>query len=163
MAKTVFFIRHAKSSWSDASLPDIKRPLNDRGLRDGPFMAQLLSQQIEPEIRIFSSPAVRAYDTAQYFAEAFEKEISVIKKMYLADSFTILEVVREFDDSFDQALLFGHNPGLTMTANRFSETVIDNVPTCGIVEVRFDGDSWQDFGKKATRVVHFQYPKQYFL
>ena len=36
--KTVYFIRHAKSSWDNASIKDIDRPLNDRGLRDAPAM-----------------------------------------------------------------------------------------------------------------------------
>jgi phosphohistidine phosphatase len=162
MSKTVFFIRHAKSSWSDPTLPDIKRPLNQRGLRDAPFMAQLLSQQIQAEVPVFTSPAVRAHTTAQYFADAFNQEIEIIDQMYLAAPDTILNVVRGFDDRFDQALLFGHNPGMTSIANWFSQTAIANVPTCGIVEVRYDGETWKEFGLEKTIAIRFQYPKQYF-
>lgn len=40
--KKLYLIRHAKSSWKDISLDDLDRPLNKRGQKDAPFMAQLL-------------------------------------------------------------------------------------------------------------------------
>ena len=35
--KTLFLVRHAKSSWDDTALPDKDRPLNDRGKRDADY------------------------------------------------------------------------------------------------------------------------------
>ncbi|MGA0231726.1 MAG: SixA phosphatase family protein [Saprospiraceae bacterium] len=43
--KEVLLIRHAKSSWEYPHLPDLERPLNQRGLRDAPFMASFLRSQ----------------------------------------------------------------------------------------------------------------------
>ena len=40
--KHLYLVRHAKSSWSDTSLPDFDRPLNDRGKKDAPEMARRL-------------------------------------------------------------------------------------------------------------------------
>lgn len=165
MAKTVFFIRHAKSSWSDPRLPDNKRPLNKRGLRDAPFMAQLLRQQVQPPVRLLSSPAVRAFSTAEYFAKAFgqtAENINIDERLYLADSDTILRVIKEMDNDYDQLLIFGHNPGYTFVANLFTDEFIENVPTCGIVLVQSPVDQWSDFGQELGKVVRFQYPKQYF-
>lgn len=165
MAKTVFFIRHAKSSWSDPKLTDIKRPLNDRGLRDAPFMAQLLRRQIKPPVHLLSSPAVRAFTTAKYFAKAFalqDKDIQTDERLYLADPETILQVLRRTDKKHETLLVFGHNPGYTQLANLFSEEFIDNVPTCGTFEVQGEVDNWSDFGQETAKLVRFQYPKQYF-
>jgi phosphohistidine phosphatase len=67
MQKTFVLVRHAKSSWSDPTLSDFERPLNNRGLRDAPKMARFL--KISPDLLI-SSPAQRARQTAQIFAEA---------------------------------------------------------------------------------------------
>src|SRR2546421_10517803 len=36
--KTLFLIRHVKSSWEDPALSDKDRPLSDRGRRDAPKM-----------------------------------------------------------------------------------------------------------------------------
>ena len=83
--KNVYFVRHAKSSWRDASLNDIERPLNSRGLRDAPFMAKLLkSKNVKPDL-ILSSPANRALTTAKYFAKEMgipTEKIDVRNRIY---------------------------------------------------------------------------------
>ena len=79
-------IRHAKSSWSDLSLDDFDRPLNERGRRDAPKMAKWFSENIQETAILFSSPANRALSTAKYF----EKELTPIK-FNIVDAFVKLE------------------------------------------------------------------------
>jgi phosphohistidine phosphatase SixA len=43
--KTLFLIRHAKSSWDNTALPDKDRPLGDRGRRDAPKMGKRLAKR----------------------------------------------------------------------------------------------------------------------
>ena len=87
--KTIYFIRHAKSSWADMSLRDIQRPLNARGLRDAPFMAKMLKGRGVQLDAIVSSPANRAFTTATYFAEAFGlKSADIIVKQDIYEAFT---------------------------------------------------------------------------
>ena len=70
--KTLFLVRHAKSSKDDPTLTDKERPLNDRGRRDAPKMGERLAKRdVEPDL-IVSSPAVRALATAQIFAEKLD-------------------------------------------------------------------------------------------
>ena len=70
--KTLFLIRHAKSSWDDAALPDKERPLNDRGRRDAPKMGERLAKRdVKPDL-ILSSPAVRALRTAEIIAKKLD-------------------------------------------------------------------------------------------
>ena len=65
--KTLFLIRHAKSSRDDPALPDKERPLNERGQRDAPRMGERLAKQdVKPDL-ILSSP-VRALATAEIIA-----------------------------------------------------------------------------------------------
>ena len=72
--KTLILVRHAKSDWGTPSLGDFDRPLNDRGKRDAPVMAQrLLDKKIKIDAFI-SSPAKRAKKTATVFAEAYDKK-----------------------------------------------------------------------------------------
>ena len=38
--KTIYLVRHAKSSWGDLTLPDFDRSLNERGQKNAPEMAR---------------------------------------------------------------------------------------------------------------------------
>lgn len=164
--KTVYFIRHAKSSWSDMSLRDHDRPLNKRGRRDAPFMAaKLKGLGAEPEA-IITSTALRAKTTAQHFARAFDlsgKNFIEEGDIYEAYSSNILKIVQNISNKWDTILIFGHNPGFTMVANSFSGGEgIANVPTCGIVKVVAKVDKWKDLKAAKGQVEEFHYPKQYF-
>jgi phosphohistidine phosphatase len=53
-------------------------------------------------------------------------------------------VIRKISDKADQAMLFGHNPGLTMLANYLTNENVDNIPTCGVFCVAFEVNSWKE-------------------
>lgn len=163
--KTIYLVRHAKSSWDNPSLRDIERPLNKRGLRDAPFMAKLLSAKGIKIDQLISSPANRAYTTATYFAKALGKDQAEIQQMdeiYEAYSRDILNIVNSLPATLDTVMLFGHNPTFTSFANFFSRDYIANMPTCSIVQIDADVSSWEKFNERTGRVVAFHYPKQYF-
>lgn len=163
--KTIYLVRHAKSSWEDPSLRDVERPLKKRGFRDAPFMAKMLSGKGIKVDRLVSSPANRAYTTATYFAKAFDIEPSDIQKVpeiYEAYPKDILNLVKRLPDNLDTVLLFGHNPTFTSFANLFSSDYIANIPTCGIVRIEAEVEAWSDFSTNTANLVEFHYPKQYF-
>ncbi len=163
--KNVYFIRHAKSSWENSSLSDIERPLNKRGLRDAPFMAKMLkNKNAQPDL-IISSPANRALTTAKFFATEMnlsDEKIAIKNIIYGAYPEDVLGLIKKLDDTINTILVFGHNPTFTSLVNRFTEDYIANVPTCGIVKVTADINSWSKFGKANTMLTEFYYPKQYF-
>ncbi len=162
--KSIYLIRHAKSSWKDASLRDFDRPLNKRGLRDAPFMANVLKEKGIVPNAIVSSPANRAYTTAGYFAKALqieEADIIKVEAIYEAYYSTVLSIIQQQSDAIDTLLVFGHNPAFTNLANLFTTNYIDNVPTCGIVEIAADIENWSDLNEETGKVVNFLYPKEY--
>lgn len=160
--KKLYLVRHAKSSWDDYSLSDEKRPLNERGKRDAPVMAKLLKDQSADIQLMISSTAKRAMATAKVFKKTFDIDKSKFLKtdqLYLASTSAILEVVRKIDDDYDCIALFGHNPGLTDFVNRFSDKMVDNVPTCGIARIEFNVDSWSAIESERGELTSFLYPK----
>ncbi len=159
--KTIFFIRHAKSSWDDPTLRDIDRPLNKRGKHDAPVMAKLLREQgIMPD-RIISSPAKRALSTAEVFAaEMGIEDIFVEPLIYESMPDDLLKVIRQLDDTLDVVFVFGHNPTLYDLAGIFSDMELDNIPTCGIFEVQAAIQSWGDFSVRTGRMTRHYFPKQ---
>ena len=162
--KRLYLIRHAKSSWKDPTLTDLDRPLNKRGKRDAPFMGKRLkTHNIQPDL-IISSPAKRAQRTAKIIAEeiGFSKEkIIYDESVYEAGVSTLLRVIRYIQDSANDVVLFGHNPGLTMLAESLTHTLIENIPTCGIFCIDFPVDSWKDIVEGSGTVVFFDYPKKH--
>jgi phosphohistidine phosphatase len=160
--KVLILVRHAKSSWKHAGLPDPLRPLNKRGKRDAPMMGgRLARRNVEPELMV-SSPAVRAVATAKAFAREMGypvEEIRIDARMYQADVLDLLEVVEELDDALDCVVLFGHNPGLTELANDLSSEVA-NLPTCGVVELHFQTAIWATIAEKEPVFVDLDYPKR---
>ncbi|MEL7220784.1 MAG: histidine phosphatase family protein [Bacteroidota bacterium] len=164
--KKLILVRHAKSSWRDISLRDHDRPLNGRGKRDGPFMARLLAARHKDQPILVSSTANRAYTTAKYFAEAFgqsEAGIRLEDAIYEASTMTLQQVIAGLKPDWDTVVLFGHNPGFTMLANLFyGDKYIDNLPTCGIVEILGEEvTDWNDFSPTTAQVTAIHYPKQY--
>ncbi len=136
--KTVFFIRHAKSSWKEPQQRDFDRPLNKRGKRDAPLMAGKFAARKLPIDALISSPAKRALLTAASFARALElPESAILHEARLYDAYpdTILSLVRALPENYRTVLVFGHNPAFTMLANQFADHPIDNIPTCGIFRI----------------------------
>lgn len=163
--KTVYLVRHAKSSWKKVNLADIDRPLNSRGKRDAPFMGKLLHEKgIKPDLLI-SSPAKRAKKTAFAFAKAFDYPKSQIQKkakIYEASVEDLFSVIKECDNDLNSVMLFGHNFTYTEFANLYAKPALDNVPTTGVVAIEFQVNRWNDITTKNGKVLFFEYPKKYF-
>jgi phosphohistidine phosphatase len=156
-------LRHAKSSWDDATLDDFDRPLNARGQRDAPVMGRrLLARGARPTL-ILTSPAVRARKTAQIVARELGYPREFLQRepdLYLATPDTILDVVARQDDSFRDILVVGHNPGLTELANRLMDGSLDNLPTCGVMVFGFDLPGWEALPGQTGELLWFDYPRR---
>ncbi len=162
--RTLYLIRHAKSSWGNPGLRDHDRPLNERGLHDAPKMAQLIAAQgVNPDMLV-SSTAKRALSTALFFAEAFKMEPGAIQReprIYEAFPQEILRLISELPDSATTVFLFGHNPTFTEVANHFIENdFIENVPTCGIVKINSTASSWNSLYEGNSKVAACFFPKE---
>jgi len=160
--KTLFLVRHAKSSRDDPSLPDKNRPLDDRGKRDAPKMGKRLAKRgVKPDL-IVSSPATRALATAQLIADELgykRKDIVVNDRLYAAAADDLLAVVHTLDRTRDCVMLFGHNPEFSELANRLSGEIGD-MPTCAIAEFSFDTKAWLDIGEVEPAEVTLDHPKK---
>ena len=154
--KTLFLIRHAKSSWDDTALPDKDRPLDDRGKRDAPKMGKRLAKRDVKADLIVSSPAMRALMTAEIIAKKLDyklKDIVVDDQLYAGEADDLLNVIHKLSDKRERVMLFGHNPELTELAHRLSSK-ITRMPTCAVAEFTFDAKSWANTGEdKPTKVT----------
>lgn len=161
--KTLYVIRHAKSSWDNPTLSDFDRPLNTRGEKDAPAMGKRLkNRNVAPDL-LLSSPAERALTTSHIIAEEMgyaKSKIKTDKKLYHAEDAEILRIIQTLDDKYSCVWVIGHNPGLTDFVNLLADAHIDNVPTCGVVACSINIQSWDEAGKGKGSVIFFDYPKK---
>ena len=160
--KTLILVRHAKSDWGNPGLDDSDRPLNERGKKDAPVMAQrLLDKKIKIDAFI-ASPAKRAAKTAKIFAETFKQkkgDIIFKEKLYLAEPSAFFSVIADADNDFKTVAVFSHNYGITDFANQLTDARIDNIPTCGVFAIKIHSDTWSDFREAKKEFWFFDYPK----
>ena len=147
--KTLFLVRHAKSSWDDPTLPDRERSLEARGERDAAKMSKRLAQRHEKPDLIMSSPAVRALATANIIAEGLDyklKGIEVNDRLYAATADALIALIEELDDKLKRVMLVGHNPEFTALAHHFSSEVT-HMPTCAVAVFEFAAKTWSGIGQ----------------
>ena len=112
---------------------------------------------------LISSSAVRAVATAEAMAAALEYSwdgIVVEEGLYEADAGEILELIEEQDDWVDRLMLVGHNPGLTVLANHLSSLHLENLPTCGVLELTYEIEGWWEVDRSRPVAVFYDYPKK---
>ena len=156
-------LRHAKSSWDDASLSDFDRPLNRRGERDAPEMGRRLRERgIRPSL-IVSSDAQRAFTTASIIAREIGYPQEFIQReheLYHASPADVIDVLIDEAGDFNDVLVVGHNPGLTNLANRLGDIRFDNIPTCGVVAIDLEVSAWSELHDARGTTAWFDYPKK---
>jgi len=160
--KTLYIVRHAKSSWNYEGIKDIDRPLKKRGINDAYLMSKLLQEKIERPDVFVSSSANRALHTAVIFTEAFKfpfANLKINKSLYSFSDGYLVKTIRALDDGFQSAIIFSHNHGINDFVNQFGNEHIENVPTCGIVGIKFNERHWKNI--KKGKIVLKEFPKFY--
>jgi phosphohistidine phosphatase len=161
--RTLYLCRHAKSSWADPGQSDHERPLNERGLRDAPDMAQRFHARGEQLHLIVSSDAARAQATARCFFEELgmrPDRFALEPRLYHASPATIARIVSELPDHSAHVMLFGHNPGFSEAVEYFTGDGPGALPTCGLVRIDFPVEHWRATGRDLGTLAWFDCPKQ---
>lgn len=124
----------------------------------------LYKKNIFPDL-ILSSTAVRAFELAKILAKVFDyksKHIISERDLYLAAPDEMLKVVRQIDDKNKTVFLVSHNPGITSFANELCGCGIDNIPTTGVVSIKFDISSWKQTEYGKGQFEFFDYPRNHY-
>ena len=168
--KTLGLFRHAKSDWQDQRARDFDRPLNKRGRKGAALMGEHIRDHGLKWDRIIASPAVRVTQTIDIAAKSAGSSppVNWDRRIYLASSDTLLDILREQKGNLGAIMMVGHNPGL-------EDLIFDLVPDDGssplrdIVEMKFptatfavlelDIDKWEDVAEGCGKLVHLVRPR----
>jgi phosphohistidine phosphatase len=158
--KTLYITRHAKSSWKE-DVQDHKRQLNSRGKLDVVLVSNYVSSNFKTPDLIKTSDAKRALTTAKQFKASFhlpDSKFDVLNEMYDFSGNQVMRAIENTSRDIKILMIFGHNYGLTHLVNKLGDKYIDNLPTCGFVQIDFDTDNWSGLAKGKTKAMVF--PKQ---
>lgn len=159
--KTLFILRHAKSSWKDYSLSDFERPLNSRGKKASLFMGELMKlRSLIPEV-IVSSPAERAKQTANNLKDSgsFNVEVKYDKRIYGASAKTLLYLISEFDDEFDFVMIVGHNPEFEILVRLLSNEK-HRLTTANLAVIDLNIKNWNEVSVSCGNLRALLRPKE---
>lgn len=161
--KTIYLIRHGKSSWENMSFQDYERPLLEKGIRRTKKVAgYLLEKKVRPDL-IVSSHAVRAIETAKIIATKLNyapEHIILDESIYFAGVGALENLILGLNDSLNEVILVGHNPDITNFANLFLEQKIDYMPTTGVVCISFATKKWADAFQAKREILFVISPKK---
>ena len=160
--KTLYIARHAKSSWEYEGIKDIDRPLKKRGIEDAYLISGVLQKKIAIPDVFIASCANRALHTAMIFSYTFNYplvNLRISKSLYNFSDGYLIKTVKALDDGFDSAIIFSHDHGISDYVNKFGSIILDHVPTCGVIGIKFDTNHWKNIKSGTTFLTEF--PKHY--
>lgn len=168
--KTLTLLRHAKSGWDDPVSRDFDRPLNGKGKRAAEMVGRHMRSAGLAFDHAVASPAVRVVETLQHIAIGYGSDLAPAwdKRIYLASSATLLDVVHDLPDAAGHALLVGHNPGLEDlvlalvpdAAEQHLRSAVElKYPTASVATMTFDTQNWNGVSAGSGQLVAFTRPR----
>lgn len=161
--KTLLLVRHAKSSWNDADVSDMDRPLKRSGVKDAIEVSEKLkSKKVTPDILI-TSPAVRAMTTALIFARTLKyhyNRIVINEMVYDFSKDALLPLLRNIDDKYDVVMLIGHDPAFTYLLNDLTGKAFEKMPTAAVAKINFSVKQWQKITPGKGKLIFLESPKK---
>ena len=159
--KTLFLLRHAKSSWKDASVKDFDRPLNQRGLKAAPSVGKLMrKRKLQPDL-VLSSPAERARQTTELVlaGAGLKVEVRHDERIYEATVARLFEVVAQIEEDANVAMLVGHNPGLEELLEALTGAA-RSLSTAALACIELDIEKWNKVRAGTGRLEWLVKPKE---
>jgi phosphohistidine phosphatase len=158
--KTLFLLRHAKSSWKDETLADFERPLNSRGKRTTKTLGALfIKEKVKPEL-ILSSCAVRARETIEPILSLtkLRSELRFDERIYEASAERLFDVITQIEKTIRSVLIVGHNPGLEeLLASLTGQS--ETMSTGALAKITLENSNWNSIEAQAGTLEWLVKPK----
>lgn len=167
--RSLYLLRHAKSSWESPALPDHDRPLDPRGERAALVMGRFMVQRrFLPEI-VLCSTATRARQTLALAAGQWPvmPPVEFVPRLYLNGERELMRAMMALDDGVRSVLLVAHNPDLhdlvTTLARRGDAEQLARLkakfPTASFAAIKLPLAHWAGIGHATGTLVCHATPK----
>jgi phosphohistidine phosphatase len=160
--KKLYLVRHAKSDWTYEGLPDIDRPLNEKGYRNAHYMSKHLGSKKHIPDGVITSHAIRAINTALIFSRNLgfpENRISIDPNLYQSTVETFITQLSGIHEDLKNVFVFAHNPTITKLVNVLTDSNITDMPTCSIACIEYRENSWK--ATQSAALLWVDFPKNH--
>lgn len=159
--RTLYLLRHAKSSWKDAALTDFDRPLNGRGRRACEAIGGFLKEKEITFDLALSSPAVRARETIDLVLRSakLRPQLRYDERIYEATPERLLDVVSQLENESKTVVLVGHNPGMQELLTLLTGAA-EEFATATLAKVNFKNSKWVEVGTRKATLEWVVRPKE---
>ncbi len=164
---TLYLLRHAKSSWADATEADHDRPLAPRGRRASQEIAEYLRRERITPTLVLCSSATRARETLEGIAGGFDTEaqvhVEIEPALYAASAGELLARLRDVWGEVESVMLIGHDPAIRELALSLASDgalvarLREKFPTAALATLSFRG-RWRSLAPGAAQLVAFVKP-----
>ena len=146
--KRLTLVRHANAEPQGDGSNDFGRRLTRRGHAEADALAHhLMEQGLVPD-ELATSPAQRAWQTAEILAQQLELPGNIVKldvQLYLASPVDMLRTVRTQEPHVQHFMIVGHNPGISELARLLAAGAwFAELGTACACTMLFDTDVWLD-------------------
>lgn len=163
--KTLYLIRHGKTSWIQGQ-SDEQRVLDDSWKEASQKVGFFLKGKNIVLDSIISSPSKRTKETIQLITEEIDFPFSQVEyKQEIYDTHMngyewALVCTMELENKYNTVFLIGHNFAISELASYLSDTDIWNMPTCGVIALKFDIKDWSELASKKWEILFSLKPKE---
>ena len=143
--KTLYLVRHAHAGWNNANMGDFERTLSGQGRREASAMASRLLGRGFPPGAVVSSAAIRALETAEIFGSVLGFRIETVREepaIYSGDVETLAGIVASLPEEAGAAMLFGHNPTISLYGSWLAGKPFAEMDTCGVLRLDLPAATW---------------------
>ena len=162
LLKTLFLLRHAKSSWDDASLDDHDRPLKLRGIKAAKRIGRLIRAEKLCPALVLCSTAVRARETWKLVQDEarFDAPIEYAKNLYHCAPDAFVSALHSLHWDLPSVMVIGHNPGL----EEFLSHLVGEpqaMPTGALACIEVELPNWSEFSMSTRgRLIDLWRPRE---
>ncbi len=167
--RTIFLLRHAKSSWDDPELADVDRPLAPRGQRACETMGRYMGfADLRPDAVVCSSSA-RTRQTIEKLLPAIGDGTPVAYEdmLYHGGPGALMDRLRQVPEACHSVLIVGHNPALHALAVSLAGSgdpvamarLRAKFPTAGLATLVLEKDHWRDLAPETCKLHSFVVPR----
>jgi phosphohistidine phosphatase len=165
--RTLYVLRHAKSSWDEPGLADYDRPLAPRGIDAAARIAEHMRREgVSPEL-VLCSPAARAKETLSGLGDALgDARVELVRALYEASESDLLAVLHGVEADVASVLLIGHNPSMQRLALLLSSggALLDDLrnkyPTAGLATLEIPEVEWRHLRMGDATLAAFVKPRE---
>ena len=142
--KTIILFRHGKSDWKANFYQDLDRPVSNRGIKAAKLMGIYLHEINNIPDLVISSPAVRAYDTAQLAISSGEwnRKLNLDQNLYGATPEIVMNILCNQDDKYDSICITAHEPTMSLFINKYTDSGYQKFPTATMARIDFFTNNW---------------------